>query len=98
MSLDNDITCTEKDLIIKELELKILNGINKINTTIFEMQKNINEYEDLGFEVNDLKSFTNNYPFQISFDEFHELNCWGSDGDPEYLNKQPEPTRNQNDS
>ena len=78
MSLDNDITCTEQDLIIKELELKILNGINKINTTIFEMQKNINEYEDLGFEINDLKSFVNNYPFQISFDETLPITYYSS--------------------
>ena len=91
MTLDNDIVCAEQDNIGKELELKILNGINNINTTILQMQKDINQYEDLGFEVNDLKSFTNNYPFQISFDEFSELNCWGSDGDEEFLNKEPLP-------
>ena len=91
MTLDHDIVCAEQDIIVKELELKILNGINNINTTILQMQKDINQYEDLGFEVNDLKSFTNNYPFQISFDEFSELNCWGSDGDEEFLNKEPLP-------
>jgi hypothetical protein len=91
MTLDHDIVCAEQDIIVKELELKILNGINNINTTILQMQKDINQYEDLGFEVNDLKSFTNNYPFQISFDEFSKLNCWGSDGDEEFLNKEPLP-------
>jgi len=91
MTLDHDIVCAEQDIIVKELELKILNGINNINTTILQMQKDINQYEDLGFEVNDLKSFTNNYPFQISFDEFSELNCWGADGDEEFLNKEPLP-------
>jgi len=92
MTILNEIENAKEEFNSKRIELEILQSIDTINNTIFKMQRLINEYEyEHGKDINDIKSFTSNYPFQISFDEFSVVNCWGSDGDEEFLNKEPLP-------
>ena len=80
----------EKSIYYKDIETKIIKSIDLINKEIFQIQEHIIDYEQFGEkDINKLKEFSRNYPFQISFDEFGISNYWGCEGDEEYLNKMP---------
>ena len=80
----------EKEIFYKDLEIKILKSIDKINKEIFQIQEHIIDYEQFNEKkINEFEPFIKNHPFQISFDEFNASNYWGSHGDDEFLNKHP---------
>jgi len=60
MELHRRITKLEK-------EVNLLKTIQVINDNIQNLHSAIEDYENLGFDINDYKPFLDNYPFGVSF-------------------------------
>jgi len=58
-----------------EKEVNLLKTIQVINDNIQNLHSAIEDYENLGFDINDYKPFLDNYPFGVSFCEINTM--WG---------------------
>jgi len=82
--IDDVIFQRQREIGVKEKELEILNKINELNKLIFSIQESVIDYEEWGFDINDLESFTKNYPFKLSlFDYEPHKNIWGNENEEE---------------
>jgi len=86
--IDDVISQRQREIGVKEKELEILNKINEFNKLIFSIQESVIDYEEWGFDINDLESFTKNYPLKLSLDDYKpNTNLWGNENeeDPENI-------------
>jgi hypothetical protein len=68
----------KKDTVeIDMQELKILVQIQSITNSIFELQELIIDYEQWGYDVNNIKPFLYNYPLKHSIFDYNPNNQWG---------------------
>ena len=51
--------------------------MEKITESIFEFQELIIDYEQWGYDINDIKPFLDNYPFKHSLHDYTPENKWG---------------------
>ena len=77
MSLKEHIQNKEETIQINKHELQILKQMQKITNSIFELQELVIDYEEWGYDVNNMKPFLDNYPFQHSLFDYKVDNQWG---------------------
>lgn len=77
MKLQEIINNKYDTIRINETEAKILNKMKQITQSIFELQELVIDYEQYGYDVNEINEFTTNYPFKLSLDEYGPNNQWG---------------------
>lgn len=77
MNLKERIQNKEKAIEITKHQLKILKQMEKITESIFELQELVIDYEEWGYDVNNIKPFLENYPFKHSLHDYTPDNKWG---------------------
>tara|TARA_R100000388_G_scaffold36072_1_gene28108 strand:+ start:777 stop:1031 length:255 start_codon:yes stop_codon:yes gene_type:complete len=77
MNLKEHIQNKEETIEINKQELKILRQMEKITNSIFELQELVIDYEEWGYDVNNIKPFLENYPFKYSLFDYKSHNQWG---------------------
>tara|TARA_R110002020_G_scaffold196661_1_gene397645 strand:+ start:159 stop:443 length:285 start_codon:yes stop_codon:yes gene_type:complete len=69
----------EREISVIQKELEILNKIYEFNKLIFSIQESVIDYEEWGFDVNNLNPFIKNYPLKLSLFEYSNKNIWGEE-------------------
>tara|TARA_S200002703_G_C3666796_1_gene204698 strand:+ start:58 stop:585 length:528 start_codon:yes stop_codon:yes gene_type:complete len=84
--LDDSIFITQREIEVKEKELEILTKMNELQDCIYAIQELVIDYEQWGFDINNLDTFTTNYPLKLSLDEYApHKNKWGTNNyEPDY--------------
>ena len=77
MSLKEHIQNKEETIQINKQELQILKQMEKITNSVFELQELIIDYQEWGYNIEDIKPFKENYPFKDSIFSFNPTNHWG---------------------
>ena len=58
------------NIFAKQKEIEILQKMNELSKLIYSIQESVIDYEEYGFNINDLKPFITNYPLKLSLDEY----------------------------
>ena len=76
---NNFVFKKEKEIMVIQKELEILNKIHEFNELIFSIQESVIDYEEWGFDANNLKPFVKKYPLKLSLFEYSNKNIWGTE-------------------
>lgn len=77
MKIEEIINNKSDTIRINEQEIKILNKMREISQNIFDLQELVIDYEQWGYDANEIEEFITNYPLKMSLFDYNPSNKWG---------------------
>ena len=77
MKIEEIINNKSDTIRINEQEIKILNKMREISKNIFDLQELVIDYEQWGYDANEIEEFITNYPLKMSLFDYNPSNKWG---------------------